>query len=313
VQATVALGTGASRWAKRVTPQVMAEVCGVPMGVGTLSPLAQATPAAGAAPVEDARPYVHEQAVAHLDETRWRQGAKRAWVWGAVPSRVTVWGGRLARGGQVARALVGEHFAGSLVPERSRASTWSPVRWRQLWWAHLLRDFAAMRARGGAAEAMGEAWLAPAHQRLTGWHRGREGTLQRSTFRSSMTPLRREGERVLSLGSRGGGPQTAGPCRDSLKRREALGTFVQVDGGEPTNNTAERALRPGVRWRKGSFGTQSAEGSRFVESLMTVVATVQHQQRHVLADLTAAHEAALRGDAAPSLLPESEQQAHAAA
>jgi hypothetical protein len=99
VQATVALGTGASRWAKRVTPQVMAEVCGVPMGVGTLSPLAQATPAAGAAPVEDARPYVHEQAVAHLDETRWRQGAKRAWVWGAVPSRVTVWGGRLARGG----------------------------------------------------------------------------------------------------------------------------------------------------------------------------------------------------------------------
>jgi hypothetical protein len=47
-----------------------------------------------------------------------------------------------------------------------------------------------------------------------------------------------------------------------------LWTFVQVEGVEPTNNTAERSIRPGVLWRKGSFGTQSAEGSRFVESML---------------------------------------------
>src|SRR5262249_5118052 len=72
-------------------------------------------------------------------------------------------------------------------------------------------------------------------------------------------------------------------------------TFVQVAGVEPTNNTAERAIRPGVLWRKGSFGTQSAEGSRFVESMLTVVATLQQQQRNVLEYLTAACAAALRG------------------
>jgi hypothetical protein len=44
---------------------------------------------------------------------------------------------------------------------------------------------------------------------------------------------------------------------------------------EPANNAAERAIRPGVLWRKGSFGTQSAEGSRFVEAMMTVVATLK--------------------------------------
>ena len=82
---------------------------------------------------------------------------------------------------------------------------------------------------------------------------------------------------------------------------------------EPTNNTAERAIRPGVLWRKGSFGTQSAEGSRFVESMLTVVATLKQQQRNVLEYLTATCEAALRGEAAPSLLPESDQKAHAAA
>ena len=99
-------------------------------------------------------------------------------------------------------------------------------------------------------------------------------------------------------------PKTEGTCRDILKRREALWTFVQVEGVEPTNNTAERSIRPGVLWRKGSFGTQSAEGSRFVESMLTVVATLKQQQRNVLEYLTAACEAALRGEAAPSLPPQ---------
>jgi transposase len=313
VQATVALCTGAYRLSKRTTQQAMEEVFGVPMSVGTISPLEQATTEAIAAPVEEARTYVHAQAVAHLDETSWRQGSTRAWLWVAVTSVVTVFVVRLSRGGQVARELLGERFEGILVTDRYSAYNWYPVRWRQLCWAHLLRDFAAMRDRGGASAEIGEALLAQAHQMFTWWHRVREGTLQRSTFRSYMTPLRREVERLLSVGSRCGVPKTAGTCRDILKRREALWTFVQVEGVEPTNNTAERSLRPGVLWRKGSLGTQSAEGSRFVESMMTVVTTLKQQQRNVLEYLTAACEAALRGEAAPSLLPASDQKSQAAA
>src|SRR2546425_4244560 len=313
VQATVALGTGSYRLSKRTTQQAMEEVFGVPMSVGTISPLEQATTAALAAPVEEARTYVHAQEVAHLDETSWRQGSKRAWLWVAVTSVVTVFVVRLSRGGQVARELLGERFGGILVTDRYSAYNWYPVRWRQLCWAHLLRDFAAMRDRGGCSEEIGDALLTQAHQMFTWWHRVREGTLKRSTFRSYMTPLRREIERLLEAGSRCGVPKTAGTCRDILKRREALWTFVQVDGVEPTNNTAERAIRPGVLWRKGSFGTQSAEGSRFVESMMTVVTTLKQQQRNVLEYLTAACEAALRGEAAPSLLPASDQESQAAA
>ena len=117
----------------------------------------------------------------------------------------------------------------------------------------------------------------------------------------------------MQAGSHCDVPKTAGTCRDILKRREALWTFVQVAGVEPTNNTAERSLRPGVLGRKGSFGTQSEKGSRFVESMMTIVTTLKQQQRHVLAYLTAACEAALWDEAAPSLLPASAQQAQAAA
>jgi len=313
VQATVALCTGSYRLSKRTTQQVMEEVFGVPMSVGTISPLEQATTAAVATPVEEARTYVHEQEVAHLDETSWRQGGKRAWLWVAVTSLVTVFLVRLSRGGQVARALLGETFSGILVTDRYSGYNWYPVRWRQLCWAHLLRDFEAMRDRGGASAELGEALLAQAHQMFTWWHRVREGTLQRSTFRSYMSPLRREVERLLEAGSRGGVPKTAGTCQDILQRREALWTFVQVDGVEPTNNTAERSIRPGVLWRKSSFGTQSEAGSRVVESMMTVVSTLKQQQRNVLEYLTEACDAALRGDAAPSLLPANAQKSQAAA
>ena len=76
-----------------------------------------------------------------------------------------------------------------------------------------------------------------------------------------------------------------------------------MEGIEPTNNAAERAIRPGVLWRKGSFGTQSAQGARFVEAMMTVGATLKQQHRHVLAYMIEACQAASLGLPAPSLRP----------
>ncbi len=84
-------------------------------------------------------------------------------------------------------------------------------------------------------------------------------------------------ERLLEMGQRCGVPKTEGSCREIFKLRQALWTFVRHEGVEPMNNAAERAIRPGVLWRKGSFGTQSAEGARFVEAMMTVVATLKWQ------------------------------------
>ena len=183
-----------------------------------------------------------------------------------MTSCVTVFLVRMSRGGQVARELLGEQFSGILVTDRYSAYNWYPVRWRQVCWAHLLRDFEAMRGRGGRSEEVGDALLAQAHQMFAWWHRVREGTLQRSTFRSYMSPLRREMERLLEVGSQCGVPTTAGTCREMLKRREALWTFVQVEGVEPTNNTAERSIRPGVQWVRAAL----ARRARTVRALSRV-------------------------------------------
>ncbi len=99
---------------------------------------------------------MQEQTSVHLDETGRRQGDKRAWSWVAATTWVTVFWVRLSRGEQVAKALLGERFAGILVTDRCRAYNWYPVRWHQLCWAHLLRDFEAMIGRGGHSQEIGE-------------------------------------------------------------------------------------------------------------------------------------------------------------
>lgn len=98
-------------------------------------------------------------------------------------------------------------------------------------------------------------------------------------------------------------PKTRRACANILKLETALWTFVTTQGVEPTNNAAERALRRAVVWRRRSFGTQSAAGSRFAERLLTVVTTLRQQDRPVLDYLTAAATAAQCGELPPSLLP----------
>ena len=303
VQAIAALCTGAYHLSKRTTQELLEDLCGVSMGLGTVANLEHATVQAVAEPVAEARADVQAQPTAHLDETGWREGQQRAWLWTAVTTWVTVFVVRRSRRSKVAQALVGERFWGWLVTDRWSAYTWYPAWRRQLCWAHLLRDIDAMIERGGRSQEIGEALRAQARQMFHGWHRIREGTLAHTTLTSSRWPVRRDRERLLEAGQTCGVPKTEGRCRAILQRRQALWTFVRHEGVEPTNNAAERAIRPGVLWRKGSFGTQSPEGSRFVEAMMTVVATLKQQHRHVLDYVTAACEAARWGEPAPSLLP----------
>ena len=303
LQATTALCTGAYHLSKRTTQELLDDLFGVAVGLGTIANLEQATTQAVAKPVAEARAYVQRQPAAYADETGWREGRQRAWLWTVVTGLVTVFVVRRSRSGQVAQEMLGQDFWGWLVTDRWSGYTWYPTWRRQLCWAHLLRDIEAMITRGGRSAEIGEALRAQAHQMFQWWHRVRDGTLTQSSFRTYMQPIRREVERLLEAGQTCGVPKTEGTCRELCKLRQALWTFVRHVGVEPTNNAAERAIRPGVLWRKGSFGTQSAEGSRFVETMMTVVATLKQQHRNVLEYLTAACQAALCGEATPSLLP----------
>ena len=141
-----------------------------------------------------------------------------------------------------------------------------------------------------------------ARQLFHWWHRVRDGTLQRSSFCVYTRQLRLEVRALLREGASCEDAKGAALCRSLLQHESALWTFIRREEVELTNNPAERALRPVVLWRKGSFGTQSRAGSEFAERLLTVVATLRQQQRHVLSYVTAACQAALSNQSPPSLI-----------
>src|SRR6185436_1252173 len=95
--------------------QLLADCFGVELALGSISALESATSEALREPVAQARHWVQQQAVAHIDETGWREANHRAWLWTAVTHVVTVFLIRRSRGSQVAKELVGEAFAGILV------------------------------------------------------------------------------------------------------------------------------------------------------------------------------------------------------
>jgi transposase len=160
-----------------------------------------------------------------------------------------------------------------------------------------------MTDRDAAGASVVVELLRLSHLLFRWWHRVRDGTLQRRTFQTRAGWLREDVPIVLERGRACGGVKTAATCRELLAVEAALWTFVTAEGVEPTNNLAERMLRPAVLWRKGSFGCVSNGGCRFVGRMLTVVQTLRLQQRSVLAYLEEALRAHRNDLPAPKLLP----------
>lgn len=107
------------------------------------------------------------------------------------------------------------------------------------------------------------------------------GALQRLEFQKLIAPVKAKASELLFAGTQSTNSKTRNTCSGILKLEVSLWTFSQIEGVEPTNNQAERALRRAVIWRRKSFGTQSETGSRFVERILTVVTTLRQQGRSV--------------------------------
>jgi transposase len=279
-----------------------ADLLGVPVCTGQICALEVRTTLAMDLVVAALREHVRRQP-ANVDETGWRHQGRRGWLWVAMAALATVFEVARSRGGAVARGLV-ETAAGQVITtDRFSGYNWLPLGQRQLCWAHLRRDFQAMIDRGGPGRVTGERLLCCAEDLFHWWHRVRDGTLRRSTFRQYPGVVRAMTRDELETGLVCGCAKTAATCAELLKVEAALWTFARVEGVEPTNNAAERALRHAVQWRRASYGTDSEPGGRFVGNILSVVATCRQQGRNVLEFLTACCQAALHGSAAPSLLP----------
>lgn len=306
-QAVMGYLVGTVHLGYRRSAAVLDDLLGLAVSVGTVHAVATQVSAAVAAPVAAAQAAVQQAPVVHADETSWREHGQRHWLWVGVTAWVVAFWVQARRNSAAAKHLLGSGFAGILTTDRYSAYFWVDRARRQVCWAHLRRDFAALVARGGLSAVVGQALLDASDTLFTHWHRVRDGTLSRQACAAQVAPLQARVGDLLREGAALTGTKTAGTCRQILALEPALWTFLTVEGVEPTNNTAERALRAAVLWRKRSLGTQTEAGSRVVERLLTVTATLCLQRRNVLDYLTAACDAALRGQPPPSLLPEEAQ------
>jgi len=280
VVAVTALLMGVCRLGKRVTQSVMADLFGLQMSLGAVIGCQKLASEALAEPVGQAVAHVQRARVKHADETSWRQGARRAraWMWVAVTRSVTVFKIQTQRSSEAAKRLLGK-VKGTLVTDRYSGYGWWPVWARQICWSHLIRDFTAISERAGEAERIGVALLEEARRLFHWWHRVRDGTLSRKNFQVYVRSLKNRVRALLEQAQQCADQKTARTCGKLLRVFPAMWLFVEFSGVEPTNNCSERAIRHGVLWRKVSLGTHSEHGSRFVERILTTVATLRQQER----------------------------------
>jgi transposase len=316
-QALIAACTGHYHLSKRTTAELLNDCFGLAVSEASICATEQTISAALHAPYHALRQAIQEDARAWMDETGWAQqrdpdladvlscaetSLRKAWLWILVGLRGTVFGIRRSRGSKVAKDLLGE-FSGVVHTDRWSAYSWLDPGHRQLCWAHLLRDFTAISERVGEAGALGRQLVEQTSLLFGWWRQYQAGTLTFAAFQQAMAPVQEAVGALLSTGAAlAHAPSTARTCRRMLKLEVSLWTFVRSEGVEPTNNRAERGIRPGVMYRRRCFGTQTSAGSRYVERVMTAVATCRQHGRNVLAYLTEVATAALHCQPPPSLL-----------
>lgn len=287
--AALAVLAGCHHVSQRGLEDIASVLLGVPLSLGSLARLQGQITDALQAPVAQLQKEVRAAAVKHVDETGWKNAGQKRWLWVAVTATAVLLLVCRTRGRAALHALLGDEPSGILVSDRWSAYSGIPPPRRQLCWAHLKRDFQAMAEVPGKAGRVGRNLLELVARTFWLLAEVREGRQTRAwLWERLLKGVRPEMKLFLEEGAACGHAATEGTCAHILKLEEALWTFARVDGVEPTNNAAERSLRPAVVRRKKSFGSASEQGETWLGRLFSVVQTLKRRALDVLGYLTEA-------------------------
>jgi transposase len=297
----LALLAGLYHMSDRQIQDFVATALGAPLGLGSIPRHEQEVAGILKPDYQKAQAVVRAAPAKNMDETGWKWGRVLCWLWVVATVGVAYFQITKSRGRkgfqEVLRAV-----KGVLTTDRGGAfSKLDPER-HQICWAHLGRDFQRFYEMAGCCREVGRAGRR-AHRKLFKlWQQYKNGALSRAELATQMEPVRQRLQRALQRGRDSPDKKARRFCKRLLKVYPALWTFVKVEGVEPTNNFAERSLRPAVLWRKGSFGSNSKKGCEFVAIILTIVQTLRLQNKPVLESIAQAVAAARAGQAVPSLI-----------
>jgi transposase len=293
---------GHFRQSKRRASMFLGDLLNIPCSPAWTVKIQNLVAGAVATPYEELRSKLTEQKQLYVDESPTKENKAKAWLWVAVAPMFAVFGIFGNRKRESLLALVGDYQG--IILNCDRAKMYLDGKRLQWCWAHLKRDIQKLiDSDDGQVKRLGHDLTRQQKLLFQHWRRYRAEEIQWKTFQTLARPIREEFNSLLVRGSFSGNETLMGFCDELYPRRQHLWTFTRVEGIEPTNNTAERALRPAVIYRKLSFGTQSASGSRYLERILTISETCRLQGRNAYQYLLEAMEAKFTGQAAPSLLP----------
>jgi transposase len=304
LQAVLALLTGRCRISRREAREVVATLFGwkALVSLGTVATMEKRTSATLQRAYEDALLTIQSAPFVNCDETSWREARDKAWLWAAATPLLRVFHVDRNRDREAFRHLLFD-FDGILGTDRFSVYRAHPKEKRQICWAHLLRNFRGLEEYGGDAKRLGVEGQKAVEAVFKWWYRFKAGEITRRGLRRGLAGIRARFRWLMGLHERNPVRQARAIAKDLVEYEESLWTFARVEGVEPTNNLAERTIRKAVLWRKGSFGSASPEGSRFVERMLTVTESLRAQGRNVLDFLEDSVRAGLNGQDGPSLVP----------
>jgi transposase len=303
LEAAVATLSVRNRISRRDLVELVEELFGCALATGTVDAIVRRTGQALALPYEDLLGHVRSAPAVNVDETGWRLRGKQRTLWGAFTEGAAVFRIAPDRHRREADALLGEEFSGIACSDRWWAYNAFEPECRQVCWSHLLRDFTAHAEGSAAQKDFGEAGLRAAERLFAAWQQFQQDS-DRPALKRAIAPLKRELRTLLETHARKRARHrhTRTFAKNLLKIWPALWTFTLVDGVEPTNNAAERGLRGAVIYRKLSLGSQSEQGERTIERLLSVSQTCRLQRRSLFAYLADLLTARARGDPIPLLV-----------
>ena len=301
LQAAVAALSVRNRVSRRDVVELAEELLTARISTGSVEAILGRASEALAEPHGELLARVRDARALNVDETGWRTAGERRALWGAFAKRHAFFAVASDRHEDHAKGLLADTKA-VVTSDRWWAYAHLPLARRQLCWAHLKRDFAA-HAEGLAAEKeFGEAGLECCERVFWAWEVFAH-THERRELKRTVRSLQRTYKPIIRsfASKRARNKRCRGMARNLLKAWPALWTFAAQEGVEPTNNHAERALRGAVIYRKLSLGTQSEQGERRIERLLSAHTTCRLQDRSLFAYLTELLTAHARGDPVPSL------------
>jgi len=297
--ALVAYLTVVCRMPRRVVEGLLEQVLGVEMSLGSTQKCWEEASQAVALPCQELEEQLKDEPVLNVDETGWRSNADKRYLWAFVALQFVVYTIAATRGNEVLVRLLGAVFRGVLCSDRFSAYLKYHSGKAQFCWAHLKRNLLGIMdlTKNSAVERFCRDALAAHAQLFRLWHKFRGSQIDRQQLLLRSLPIQKQIFTLADKHLNSRHREVGNLARALWEHNERLFTFLEHEGVEPTNNSAERALRTGVQWRKICFGNRSATGELATARLLTVAGTCKLQKLNILAYLSvaiAAHRCHLR-------------------